>query len=79
MEIYEYHLRVFLHSFEDNFAAVWGNIEVANIEVGREIRQLPFRARFHVDQPQILMPNVSLQEDESTPSGQEDQVSRPAS
>jgi len=48
MEIHQHHLRMLLHSFEDNFRAVCGNVEVANIKVGREVSQLPFRARPHI-------------------------------
>ena len=70
---------MFLHSFEDHIVAVRGNVEVANVEVGREIRQLVLRPRFQVDQPQVLMPNVSLQEYESLRSRQESQMSRSAS
>ena len=71
-EIDQHHLGVFLHSLEDDFAAVWGNVEVTNIEIRREIGQLPLSAGFGVNQPQIFMPNVSLQEYESTPSSQQD-------
>lgn len=34
-------LRVLLHSFEDGFTSVWGNVESANIKLGREVGQLP--------------------------------------
>jgi hypothetical protein len=35
MEIHQHHLGMLLHSFEDNFWAVFGNVEVANIKVRR--------------------------------------------
>lgn len=34
----EYDLGVFLTSFQDNFVPVWGNVEVMDVEVGRELR-----------------------------------------
>ncbi len=47
-EIQQYYIRVLLHSFEDDFTAVWGNVERANIEVGREVGQLLFGTGFQV-------------------------------
>ena len=48
MEIHQHHLGMLLRSFEDNFGAVCGNVEVANIKVRREVSQLPLRARPHI-------------------------------
>jgi hypothetical protein len=48
MEIHQYHLGMLLHSFEDDFRAVFGNVEVANIKVRREISLLPFCGRPHI-------------------------------
>ena len=45
----EHDLRMFLHSFQNHFAAIRGNVEVADVEVGRKIRQLPLRAGFGVN------------------------------
>ena len=70
---------MFLHSFKNNFTAVWGDIEVANVEVGRKVGQLPLSARLQVDEPEILMLNLSSQEDEPPSSRQEFQVSSPPS
>jgi hypothetical protein len=43
-EIQQCHIRLFLHSFEDDFAAVRGNIERANVEVRGQVCQLPLGA-----------------------------------
>ena len=42
---------MFLGAFEDDVAAVWGNVEVAKVEVGRKVGQLRFGAGFEVDAP----------------------------
>ena len=78
-EIQEHHIRALLHSFEDNFAAIRGDVEVANIEVRREVRQLPFRACLEVDDPEILVLNFSSQKNEFPPTRQESQVSSASS
>ena len=78
-EIEQDHIRVLLHSFQDNLAAVWRDVEVANVKVGRDVGQLPLGARLQIDEPEILMLNVSSQEHECTSSGQERQVSSPSS
>ncbi len=36
-KIQQHHIRVFLHSFEDDLTAVRGDVEGADIEVGREV------------------------------------------
>ena len=36
-EIEQHHIRMLLLSFEDNFTTVWGDVEVANVEVGRKV------------------------------------------
>jgi hypothetical protein len=36
-KIQEHHIRTFLYSFEDNFVAVWGDVEVSNVEFWREV------------------------------------------
>jgi hypothetical protein len=58
-EIEQHHIRALLHSFEGNFAAVRRDVEVANVEVGRKVGQLPLGARLQVDEPEILMVNLS--------------------
>ena len=58
-QIQQYYVRALLHSFEDNFTTVRGDVEVANIKVGREIGQLPLGARLEVDEPEVLMLNLS--------------------
>jgi hypothetical protein len=44
-----------MNSFEDRFTSIRGNVEVVNIELGREVGWLPLRARRQIDQPEILM------------------------
>jgi hypothetical protein len=58
-EIEQHHIRAFLHSFEGNFTAVRRDVEVANVEVGRKVGQLPLGTRLQVDEPEILMLNLS--------------------
>ena len=36
-QIQQCYIRLFLHSFQDDFTAIRGNIECADIEVGREV------------------------------------------
>ena len=62
IQIHQHHFRALLHTFEDYVTAVWGNVKVANIEVGTEASQLPLRTRLQVDEPEILMLNLSSQE-----------------
>jgi hypothetical protein len=76
-EIQQHHIRALLHSFEDNFTAVWGDVEVANVEVTSEVSQLSLGARLQVDEPEILMLNLSSQEHECQSSSQKGQVSSP--
>jgi hypothetical protein len=68
-----------LHPFEDNPAAIWGDVEVANVKVRSEFGQLPLGARLEVDEPEILVLNLSSQEQECSSSRQEGQVSSAAS
>ena len=78
-EIQQHHIRMLLRSFKDNFAAVWRDVEVANVEVGSEVGQLPLGARLKVDEPEILMLDLSSQEHECPSSRQKGQVSSPPS
>jgi hypothetical protein len=50
-----------VHAFEDNLVTIGRHVEIANVEVGSEIGQPPFDARFHIDGPEILVLNVSPQ------------------
>ena len=36
-EIQQHDLRALLHSFADNFTAVWGDVDVANVKVRSEV------------------------------------------
>src|ERR1700726_2385806 len=78
-EIQQHYIRALLHSFENNFAAVWGDVEVSNVEVGSEVGQLPLGARLQVDEPEILMLDLSSQEHECPSSRKKGQVSSPPS
>ena len=55
---------MFLRPLENKFSAVRRDVEVANIEVGREVGQGALRACVEVDQPEILVFNLALQEHE---------------
>jgi len=77
MEIQQHYVGVLLRSFEDNFAAVWRDIKIANVKVGGDVGQLPLDARVEIDEPQVLMLNIPSQEHECPSSRQEGQVSSP--
>ena len=36
-KIQQDHVGALLHALKDNFTTVWGEVEVANVEVGREV------------------------------------------
>ena len=36
-KIQQQHIGALLHSFEDNFAAIWGDVEVVNVEVSGQV------------------------------------------
>src|SRR6266851_1290987 len=74
-EIQEHHIRKLLHSFEDNFASVWRDVEVANVEVGSEVGQLVLCTRLQVDEPKILVLNLSSQEHQQSASRKNGEVS----
>ena len=74
-EIEQNYIGEVLLSFEDNFTAVWGDVEAVNVEVWSEVGQLPFGARLQINEPEILMLNLSSQEYECTPSRQKGYVS----
>ena len=48
-EIQQCYLRTILHSFENEFLAVWRQIKVANVEVRRQVGQLLLSASLQVD------------------------------
>src|SRR5882724_10782111 len=74
-EIQQCHIGLFLHSFEDDFTAIRGNIESVDIEVGGKIRQLPLGTGLQVDEPEILVPDFASQNYQCPSSVQEGQVS----
>src|ERR1700675_3021668 len=61
-EIQQHHIRALLPSFENNFTSIRRNVEVLNVEIGSELGQLPLGARLQLDEPQILMSNLSSQQ-----------------
>ena len=78
-QIQQDYVRALLHPFEDDFTTVRGDVEVANVKVGREVGQLPLGARLEVDEPEILMLNVSSQEHERLSSREEGEMSSSSS
>src|SRR5258708_14495614 len=78
-EIQEHHIREALHSVEYNFTCVWRDVEVANVEVCSEVGQLALLPRLQVDQPEILVLNLSAQEHQRSSSRKDGEVSSPAS
>src|SRR5580658_5226871 len=68
-QIQQHHIRVFLHSLEHNLTPVRRNVEVANVEIGGEVGQLSLRARFQVDEPEILVLNLSSQQHQRPSAG----------
>ena len=69
-EIHEHHVRPVLHSFEDNLAAISGDVKLSNVKACSEISQLPLGATLQVNEPEILMQHLSSQKHELLPSGQ---------
>ena len=78
-EIQHRQIRALPHPFENNFTTIRRDVEVANVEVGSEVGQLPLGARLQVDEPEVFMLYLSSQEHERSSSMQEGKVSSPAS
>ncbi len=74
-QIQQHYVRAILHAFENNITTVGRDIKVANIELMTESRQLSLRTRLHIDEPQILMSNLSSQEHNFPSSSEESHVS----
>src|SRR5882724_12842003 len=55
--------------------SVWRDVEVANVEVGSEVGQLALCTRLQIDQPEILVLNLSPQEDQRSPPRKDGEVS----
>ena len=49
--IQQHYIGALLRSFENDSATVRGNVEVANVEIGRKIRQLPLGTGRQVEEP----------------------------
>src|SRR6476620_3264984 len=60
-KIQQHHIRTLLHAFDNNFPAIRGDVKVANVKAGSEPGQLPQGAALQVDQPEILVLNLSPQ------------------
>src|SRR5262249_24121013 len=52
------YIRAILHSLQHDFAAIGRQIEVANVEVCRQVGLLPLSACLQVDEPKILVLNL---------------------
>ena len=59
-------LGALLHSFEDDLATVWREVEVLQVEVGGKIGQLALRACWQINEPKILMADLPAQEHQRT-------------
>src|ERR1700733_3532505 len=67
-----------LHPLQNNFMAVWRNVEVVDFEVGSQVGQLPLSACLPVDNPEIFVLYFSPQNHEGPSSGKEGQMPGPA-
>lgn len=57
---------------------VRGEVEVADLEVVRDVGQLPLGTRLQIQEPEIFMLDFSSQEDKASTSGEERQTASPA-
>jgi len=48
-------------AFEDNFFAVGGDVEVADVEVGGKVGELAFGSGREVEEPEIFVLNFAAQ------------------
>jgi len=67
-EIQQCNIRAILHSFKHDFVTIWRQIEVANIEAGRQISQLPFSSGIQVYKPKVFVMDLSSQNYKSAAS-----------
>lgn len=74
-EIKQYDVRSLLYPFEDDVTSIRGYIEVLNIEIGTEVGQLALDAGLKIDEPKILMLNLTAEKYERWSIGQEDEMS----
>src|SRR5215207_1074703 len=63
-----------VHLFENRFATIGGNVEVAHVELATEACELALRPRDQVDRPQILVSDLPAQGDDLTAAPQEGQM-----
>ncbi len=78
-KIKQRNVRAILYAFQNKFVAVGGDVEVANVEIRWEISQFTFGPGVQVDEPQILMFDVSSQDHECVAPWKEGEMSSPAS
>ena len=74
-EIDEHDFRVFLHALEDDLAAVWSNVEIPKVEVGRQVGQLALGSCLQIDQPEVLVLALSPHQHECVSPLKEAQTS----
>jgi hypothetical protein len=53
-KIQHHHVGTLLHAFKYNLTAIRGDVEIANVEAGSEVRQPPSDAGLQVNEPEIL-------------------------
>ncbi len=78
-KIQQHYVRALLYSFEDDFMTIRRDVKVANVKFGRETGELPLDPCVQVDQPEVLVLNLSAEDYECVPSGQESQMSSASS
>src|SRR5690242_17076031 len=57
-------LRLFVDPIKDDLTTVPADVEVDNCRTTIKVRQLPFVAALEIERPEVLLRNVSLQEDQ---------------
>lgn len=71
----EYDIGVFLYALEDDFPAVWRNVEIPNVEVGGQVSQLALCSGVEIDEPQVLVFYLSAHRDKCASAVKEPQTS----
>src|SRR5215213_3586348 len=54
-QVDEHDVRVLFHALDDELTAIRRDVEVADVEVSRELRQTALRAAVHIEEPEILV------------------------
>ena len=63
LEIDQHDIPVFLYALQHDLTAIWRNVEISNVEVGREVGQLALRSRLQIDEPEILVLYLAAHDD----------------